>query len=344
MSGAARFLLSHATTGSDGFLHTMSNAHETQWAVNDPTTDVAAMQALFPIVVSAAQTLGVDADLVTRLNAAIGKIRPLPRTDVATKTQVLGPSADAAGNDMLALSAQPTAAQHNNENLGLEPVWPYNLIGDTGNQSDLAKRTFTNRGYVTRSDWSFDALHAARLGLGNEMKTAMIANIGKYQVFPNGLAAWNAQPTAPYLEEMGVNAAAISEGLVQDYDGTLRVASGWPSGWNVDGTVYIQHKGKAHVQIRNGTLTTVAIEAGATANLTVRNPWPGQSVTVVDSAGTAVVTTQTTGTFAIPVQAGRSYLVERTSDPTTSLPFAAVSGSPATTPKTLNGRSIGLSK
>jgi hypothetical protein len=311
MSSAARFLLSHATIGSDGFLHTMSNAHETQWAVNDPTTDVAAMQALFPIVVSAAQTLGVDADLVTRLNAAIGKIRPLPRTDVATKTQVLGPSADAAGNDMLALSAQPTAAQHNNENLGLEPVWPYNLIGDTGNQSDLAKRTFTNRGYVTRSDWSFDALHAARLGLGNEMKTAMIANIGKYQVFANGLAAWNAQPTAPYLEEMGVNAAAIS---------------------------------KAHVQIRNGALTTVAIDAGATGNLTVRNPWPGQSVTVVNSAGTTVLTTQTTGTFAIPVQAGSSYLVQRTSDPTTALPFAAVSGTSATTPKTLNGRSIGLSK
>jgi hypothetical protein len=141
-----------------------------------------------------------------------------------------------------------------------------------------------------------------------------------------------------------VNAAAISEGLVQDYDGTLRVASGWPSGWNVDGTVYIQHKGKAHVQIRNGALTTVAIDAGATGNLTVRNPWPGQSVTVVNSAGTTVLTTQTTGTFAIPVQAGSSYLVQRTSDPTTALPFAAVSGTSATTPKTLNGRSIGLSK
>ncbi|MEE3921090.1 hypothetical protein V2I01_31590 [Micromonospora sp. BRA006-A] len=44
MSGAARFLLSHARTGSDGLLHTTSNAHETQWAVNDPITDVAAMQ------------------------------------------------------------------------------------------------------------------------------------------------------------------------------------------------------------------------------------------------------------------------------------------------------------
>jgi hypothetical protein len=344
MSGAAKFLLSHATTGSDGYLHTTSNAHETQWAVTDPTSDVAAMQALFPIVVSAAQTLGTDADLVTRLNTAIPKIRPLPRTDIATKSQVLGPDADAAGNDMLAPSTQPTATQHNNENVGLEPVWPFNLIGDTGNQSDLAKRTFTNRPYVTRSDWSFDALHAARLGRGDDMKAAMIANIGKYQVFPNGFASWNAQPTTPYLEELGVNAAAITEGLVQDYDGTLRVAPGWPSGWNADGTVYIQHKTKAYVQIRNGTLVTVAVDAGATGNLTVRNPWPGQSVTVIDSAGTTVTTTQTTATFTIPAQAGKAYLIQRTSAPTTSLPFAAIDGSPATTPKTLNGRSIGVAK
>jgi hypothetical protein len=344
LSGAAKFLLSHAKSGSDGLLHTTSNAHETQWAVNDPITDVAAMQALFPVVVSAAETLGVDADLVTRLNAAIPKIRPLPRTDVATKTQVLGPSADAAGTTMLAPSAQPTATQHNNENLGLEPVWPFNLIGDSGNQSDLAKRTFTNRPYVTRSDWGFDALDAARLGLGNDMRTAMMANIGKYQVFANGLAAWNAQPTAPYLEELGVNAAAVSEGLVQSYDGMLRIAPGWPSGWNVDGTVFVQHKGKVHVQIRNGTLITAAIDAGATGNVTVRNPWPGQSVAVVDNAGTVVVAAQTNATVSIPVQAGRTYLIQRTAAPTTSLPFAAVTGSPATTPKSLNGRSIGLAR
>jgi hypothetical protein len=344
MSGAAKFLLSHATTGSDGLLHTFSNAHENQWDVNDPINDVAAMQALFPVVVSAAQTLGVDADLVSRLNAAIAKIRPLPRTDIATKSQVLAPSSDAAGNNMFAMSAQPTAAKHNQENVQLEPVWPYNLVGDTGNQSDLAKRTFTNRTTVTGSTWSYDALQAARLGLGNEMRTAMIANIGKYQVFPNGFASWNAQPTAPYMEEMGVNAAAISEGLVQNYDGTLRVAPGWPSTWSADGTVYIQHKGKAHVQIRNGTLITVAIEAAAAGNLTVRNPWPGQSVTVIDNAGATVVAAQTAGTFTIPVQAGKSYLIQRTSAPTTALPFAAVSGTPATTPKTLNGRFIGLSR
>ena len=108
--------------------------------------------------------------------------------------------------------------------------------------------------------------------------------------------------------------------------------------------MFIQHKGKAHVQIRDGALTTVAIEAGVTGTVTVRNPWPGQSVTVVDNTGATVATTQTTGTFSISAQASRSYLVQLASAPTTALPFAAVSGSAATTAKTLNGRFIGLSR
>jgi hypothetical protein len=342
MRESARFLLSHAKTGSDGLLHTTSNAHETQWAVNDPITDVAAMQALFPVTVSAAQALGVDSDLVSRLQAAIPKLRPLPRTDFG-QSQVLSPSADASGNDMLALSAQPTAAKHNVENLGLEPVWPYNLIGDSGNQSDLAKRTFSHRSYVTENDWSFDALQAARLGLGNDMRTALVANVNKYQVFPSGFASWDVSKTTnPYLEQLGVSASAVTEGLVQDYDGTLRIAPGWPSGWNADGTVYIQHKGKANVQIRNGDLVTVAVEAGADGNITVRNPWPGQNVTVVDGAGTTVLSNQTGSAFAIPAKAGTSYLIQRMSAPTTSLPFAAVGGSPATAPKSLGSRTIGI--
>lgn len=35
IKGAAQFLLSHATTGADGKLHTRSNAHETQWDVTN---------------------------------------------------------------------------------------------------------------------------------------------------------------------------------------------------------------------------------------------------------------------------------------------------------------------
>ncbi len=61
MAASARFLLAYQKPGSDGLLHTSpSNAHETQWDVTDPTTDIAAAQALYPVTIEAARMLGKD--------------------------------------------------------------------------------------------------------------------------------------------------------------------------------------------------------------------------------------------------------------------------------------------
>ncbi|MER7283816.1 hypothetical protein ABT369_56320 [Dactylosporangium sp. NPDC000244] len=57
-------------------------------------------------------------------------------------------------------------------------------------------------------------------------------------------------------------------------------------------------------------LTTLAIDAGAPGTVSVRNPWPGQTVTVVDGTGATVPTGQTGTTISIPGQAGTSYLVQ----------------------------------
>ncbi|HET6296545.1 MAG TPA: DUF5703 domain-containing protein [Kribbella sp.] len=346
IKASAQFLLSHATTGSDGKLHTKGNAHETQWNVTDPTTDIAAMRAFFPIAVKAAQTLGVDADLVNQLNAAIPKLPDLPRTDTATQTQLLTPSSDAAGNNMIGLSTQPTATRHNSENIGLEAVWPYNLIGDTGAMTALGRRTYTSRSYVNGNSWSYDALHAARLGLGAEVKTALLAAIRSYQTYPSGMASWNvANAVEPYIEQAGVLAATVPEALVQHYDGVLRIAPAWPSDWTGEGTVAIPHNSKVHVQISGGTATTVAIVSGANQQLTVRSPWPGQSVTVVDGQTRAtVVGPQTNATFTVPAQSGKTYLVERTGSPTNAQPFEALTGTQATAPRKYDRATIGLPK
>ncbi|GAB2581816.1 fascin domain-containing protein [Kribbella endophytica] len=344
IKGAAQFLLSHATTGADGKLHTFSNAHETQWGVTDPTTDIAAMQAFFPVAVKAAQTLGVDTALVSQLNAAIPKIQALPRTDTATQTQLLTPAQDANGNTMIGLSTQPTAPRHNSENIGLEAVWPFNLIGDTGPLTAVGRRTYTSRSYVNGNDWSYDALHAARLGMAGDMKTALLAAIRQYQVYPSGMASFTAQPAfEPYIEQSGVLAITVPESLATDYDGLLRIAPAWPADWTGEGTVAIGHKSKVHVQITNGAPTTVAISSGAAQQLAVRSPWPGQSVTVLDGQTRAVVVpAQSNATFTIPAQAGRSYLVEKTG--ATAQPFQALSGTPATTARRYDKATIGLPK
>ncbi|TQS28369.1 hypothetical protein [Microbispora sp. KK1-11] len=62
----------------------------------------------------------------------------------------------------------------------------------------------------------------------------------------------------------------------------------------------------------------------------------------MNGGGAAVLTDQTGATIAIPAQAGTSYLIQRASNPTTSLPYWPVGGGPATTAKHLGSRGIGL--
>jgi hypothetical protein len=346
MSQAATFLLAYATQGSDGFLHTVANAHETQWDVQDPTTDIVAMQALFPAVVSAAGILGTDASLVSQLRAALPKIPPLPRTDQASHTELLTASADSGGQDVFAISYQPAAPKHNSENLDLEAVWPYGLIGDVGDSTALAQRTYAQRMFVHSADWSFDALHAARLGLASEVATDLVTVTQSHQGFVNGLGLLgggiNDGTSEPYVEQAGVVAAAINEALVQDYDGLLRIAPAWPSGWDAEGTVYIQGNSKVDVQVQGGKVVLAIVEAGSTTSIMTRNPWAGQSAVVVDgTTNVAVVAATTASTFKIPVVVGHWYAIVPASAQS-AIPTVHVTGTPATAKKTLGPVAIGL--
>ncbi|MDX6395534.1 MAG: trimeric autotransporter adhesin [Streptosporangiaceae bacterium] len=349
MSESAQFLLAYAAQGADGLLHTVANAHENQWDVQDPTTDIAAMQALFPAVTAAAGLLNTDASLVAQLRAAETELPPFARTDEATHTQLLTPAADATGTDVIGDSYQPTAAIHNSENTGLETVWPYNVIGDGtvrggDNLTALAGRTYDHRPNVNTPDWNFDAVDAARLDLASQVQSDLIASTEKYQAYPSGMGAWQGGVgDEPYIEQSGVLTTALDEALATDYDGTLRIAPAWPAGWDVSGTVYVQDATKVDVQVENGTPVTAAIEAGATHSMLIRNPWPGQQAQVVDGRSRAIVLAPTTAsTFTLNVRAGRSYLVEQVSDPTTALPFAQVTGAAATSARHLGGVRIGL--
>ena len=345
ISQSALFLYSYAAKGSDGLLHTVGNAHETQWDVTDPTTTIAAMQALFPVEIQAAALLDTDQTLSSELTTAETELPAYARTDEATHTQLLTASADASGTDVIGDSYDPTGTFHNVENIGLEPVWPYNVIGDdSGSLTTLAQRTFTYRPNVDTPDWTDDPIDAARLDLAPQVESTLVAAVEKYQVFPSGMASWLGNVSSePFIEEPGVVTTALDEALATDYDGTLRIAPAWPSGWNASGTIYIQDQTKVDVQVEGGVTTTVGIVAGASHSMTIRNPWSGQSVQVVDgSTGALVLGPTTAGTFTLNAAAGHSYLVEPTANPTTALTFAQVTGTPATAAKHLGSQGIGL--
>ena len=355
----ATFLLGYQSVGSDGYLHATANAHETQWAVTDPTTDLAADQALFPAEIQAATLLGSDSTLVSQLKTAETEIEPYARASQTSLTTLLNAQPttastvaglDAQGTDVIAQSYQPAAAQENGENIGLEPVWPYGVIGDSttvngDNLTALADRTYNYRQFSNNADWSYDAVDAARLDMSSQVAADLTANTENYQTFSDGMAnLGGGAGDEPYIEQQSDVATALDEALATDYDGTLRFAPAWPSGWNASGTVYIQGGSKVDVQVEGGTLATAAIQAGTTETMSVRNPWPGEQAEVVNgSTGAVVVAATTATTLSVPVTAGSSYLVEQPSALTTSLTYAQVTGTQATTYKTLGGKvQIGL--
>lgn len=343
MAASARFLLAYQRPGADGLLHTgPSNAHETQWDVTDPTTDLAAMKALYPATIEAATLLGKDAELVRQLRTAMGRIPAFPRMRQDGPQTVLAEQ-DGAGKDVIAESYEPGAEIHNVENIGLEPVWPYGLIGDTSPLFELARRTYARRPNKGGIDWSFDPIQAARLGLGKEAGTSLVEITEKVQNFPNGMAKW--EPTARefYVEEAGVVADALQEALAQDYDGVIRVAPALPPGWDFAGSVFVHGKSKVDVETRDGVVTTVVIEAGTTGMVQMRNPWPGQAVDVIaGKAGTRVARGVPGPEIGFRAIAGRSYLIERQSGSTRPRAFAPVSGTPAPMAKRLGPVQIGL--
>jgi alpha-L-fucosidase 2 len=341
MASAARFLLAYQKAGPDGQLHTSpSNAHETQWDVTDPTTDVAAISALYPATIAAAQGLGKDPELVGQIEAALPKVPALPRTQASGPRTLLAASADAQGEDVIAESYQPGAEIHNVENIGLEPVWPYGIIGDTSALFGLAQRTYAHRPNVANIDWNFDPIQAARLRSGTEVGSTLVQITEKVQNFVNGMAKW--EPTAKefYVEQTGVVADALQEALVQDYDGIIRIAPATPPGWDFEGSVYVRGRTKVDVQMRNGSVTTVVIEAGTNGPIRMRNPWPGKAVDVIDGKnGLKIGAVGPLIEFA--GMAGTSYLVENRDEPA-GRAFAPVSGAPATSAKKLGPVQIGL--
>lgn len=341
MTAAARFLLASETPGNNGLLHTTrSNAHETQWDMTDPVTDLSAREALYKATIEAAHVLNTETALASQLRAAADKIPPLPRTEAGTAKTLLTATADTAGEDVIAISYLPAAENHNVENIGLEPVWPWNLIGDTSPLFELARRTYLHRPYPTNQDWSFDPIVAARLVMPDEVRSTLIKLTETYQTFINGYANWGGKTGEFYIEQQGVVAAALQEALVQDYDGVIRVNPAFPKEWDVDGQVAVRGKTKVDVRIRGGAVQTVFIEAGTTERLKVRNPW-GKAAVDVGAPGHSKVTLQG-ATLEFSALAGQSYRLKPADLAADHSTPEEITGTEAATAKKLGPVQIGI--
>jgi hypothetical protein len=342
MRNAAQFLLAYARRDATGKLYTYpSNAHESNRDVRNPTTDVSAMRALFPALIQAAAELNVDDDVVQAAKAALPSLPELPLTEPGSST-LLAEKDRNNSNAVIANSYSFNAIVHNQENLGLEPVWPYSLIGDDGPLHALGVRTFEQRPNKAMADWSADPVQAARLGLAEEMKSTLKRITETYQFYPSGLAQLTEFPEF-YVEQVGVVADALQNGLVQDYDGLIRILPAWPSDWDANGAVVVQHGNRVQLQVHQGHLLTLGIECVTSGKVRIRNPWLGHRVNWRSDQGRSELISQgADGVFSLDLKAGTTYLLHAEGENTQSLPYARISGEQASSPKRLGSRSIGL--
>jgi alpha-L-fucosidase 2 len=342
MRESARFLLAYGTHDAEGKFHTYpSNAHESKWDVHDPTTDVSAMRALFPAVAKAATLLKTDDALSAQLTKEIPMLPELPMVALSAP-DILVASGDGRSDTVIAASYDPAAPNHNSENLGLEPVWPYGIIGDDGPLHAVAVRTYLKRPNKDDDDWSADPVQAAHLGLAEKFESSALALTKKYQTYPSGMASFMGPEF--YVEQFGVLADALQSALVQD-DGLIRIAPAWPKDWDGDGTVYILHGGKVHVQMRQGKVVTVGVETGAARKMRIRNPWSGQSVEIVDARTSHVVLpARSAAVLEFSAHVLSTYLVRPAGAGTNSLSFAAISGTRAMSPKSFGSNMIGIAR
>jgi hypothetical protein len=333
MDEVARFYLSLLHEGDDGYLHLEHvNSLETQWDTTDPTPDLAAMRVMFPIIANLAEEHD-DAALAARLRAAIPKLPPF-----RTVTR--------DGAEVVAWSARDEPGK-NTQNPEMETLLPW---GRFGADSTLMQDTFRKRVFPPTREWNEDSTWATRLGLAGEMKRLLVAGTKDLQKFPNGFTGHgrNDDPARIrnyYSSWGGVVAASLQEGLVQSYQGIVRVARGWPNDWDVDGSVQIEGGHRVSTQVRDGVPNHVGIQARAADTLKFENPWPREAVRIVDGAHPSdapIVRPTRDRVVQFAVERGRSYLVERVDQPYSSYRFEGVSGAPAAEVKHLGDKTLGV--
>ncbi|MFI5698149.1 glycosyl hydrolase family 95 catalytic domain-containing protein [Kribbella sp. NPDC051586] len=332
MRDVARFYLSALTPGADGYLHLEHvNALEVQWDTSDPVPDLAAMQVIFPIVADLASSHG-DAALASQLRAAVGKLPPY-------RTVQRG------GEEVLAWSGTDEEA-HNTQNPEMEALWPWGVFDKS---SALMQATFRQRVYPQDKDWGMDTTWAARLGQSDEVKRLLLKGIADFQIYPNGFTVHRTGQEAVrnhsfYNEWGGVVTTGLQEALVQSYDGVVHVAPAWPRDWDVSGSVQIEGGHRISTEVHDGVPNVVGIQAGSRDTLKLSNPWPGQSVRVVDSHGHVVVAPTTADVLTLTTNSGASYTMERVAAPLSSFAFAPLPGQPAGAVKTLGNRVLGIQR
>jgi len=293
---------------SDGKYHIYhTNVGEGIWDAHNSLLDISAMRGITPILIRASEILDIDSDMRPLWQEFADNIAPLPTNDVLDTWQ------EDQSRYWIG-SIPPTRKKY----LG-KPDIPY-LI----QYFDLCTIGTEDEEIVRMGNATFDAMYkegidentpvptlaqspvaAALLGRANDMKH-MIPNqinclrpeldfcdwlgLGEVAVLPNRLTLREG-PGAIDCERLGNASTALHKGLLQSVPPkpggkpVIYLFPAWPKEWDASYKLLARGAFLVHSSINKGEIEFVMIESKKGGECLVMNPWPGNTINLLERDG-----------------------------------------------------------
>lgn len=351
MKKAAQFYIGYLERDDSGrYIMWPSNAQESFWRVLNPTPDLASVRYLFPRVIATAERLGIDEQLQAQCRERLQHLAEYP---IDPQTGSIMPYELRPGEEI---------KWRNAENPRIFPfaVMPLMTLGTADYR--LALTTFAHRRKVCGYGWNVDAIGAARLGLADEEASRQLypgvekltpqhrgvayllpEHVQRYQNYPCGLQDYYSRKPAMhyYLEGSGTMTTALSETLLQDFHGVIRLAPALPADWDARFTLAARGGVLVSAECRGGQVAWASLDVPSAQALTMANPFDQPMLIRCDGKE---ILRSSEATVTWQAEAGRRYLVLPVDMTAEAVEPAVVTGQTNDQPKTFGRRMIGIAR
>jgi len=214
---------------------------ETWWIAINPAPDIAGLKHNLTTLVD--EGIGTKEDL-TNWKRFLSEIPPL-RLKGTKKTRWIAP-------------AYKYKKKMNAENGLLYPVFPFRLYGKALGSETIVSNTMKHRSTVDAFDhkcWSQDQIDWAYAGDANEARDGLISRFrhaSKACRFP--LYGSAGPDSCPDFDHFGSGSIALQRMLIQEADGKIFLLPAWPTDWNVNFKLHLEHGTNIKAIIKDGKL------------------------------------------------------------------------------------------
>lgn len=329
LSEILEFYRQYATRSSDGVYHLSPvSSLETWLDVRDDMPNLCGLHYFLPRAIAWGERFGERPAVLDPWRDLLKHLAPLP-VGRWTVTRRFMPDIPSVGihNEEYAVESElrpdglflPAAAllkdkslRCNMENAELYAIYPWGFVGMDSPSQEVrrAENTWNNRTWRYQNNgWAQDAVQLARMGWSDRAKEALLDHANCTQRFPNGTFINAAAPRfhglltdTPYFDTAGVHATALTEMLLQSYDGTVRICPATTAEWS----------GRFKLHALGGFVVEAAFEHGqpviaqitATRPAVLRLRWDGKLIERDMRAGETVTLSQDSGVAnGVPIPA-----------------------------------------